>query len=110
MRNIRCLFGLMVCMLLARGSIAGTLVQFHINGGGSTPIGDIDVELYDKDKPITVKNFLQYVQSGLYVNSFLHRCPPDSVTGLTDFVLQGGEIYVEDYGTTNEGLAYISNF
>ena len=63
---------------------AGTYVQFR------TVWGDIDVELYDEDKPITVRNFLRYVQSGLYTNMFFHRCPTNQFTGLTDFVVQGG--------------------
>jgi cyclophilin family peptidyl-prolyl cis-trans isomerase len=60
--------------LLAR---AGTLVQFR------TVFGDIEVELYNQDKPVTVQNFLQYVQSGRYANEFSHRLVPG-------FVLQGG--------------------
>jgi cyclophilin family peptidyl-prolyl cis-trans isomerase len=56
---------------------AGTLVQFR------TTFGDIEVELYDQDKPVTVQNFIQYVQSGRYINEFSHRLMPD-------FVLQGG--------------------
>jgi len=56
---------------------AGTLVQFR------TTFGDIEVELYDQDKPVTVQNFLRYVQSGRYTNEFSHRLMPY-------FVLQGG--------------------
>jgi cyclophilin family peptidyl-prolyl cis-trans isomerase len=56
---------------------AGTLVQFR------TTFGDIEVELYDQDKPVTVQNFLRYVQNGLYTNEFSHRLIPY-------FVLQGG--------------------
>ncbi|HUZ07467.1 MAG TPA: peptidylprolyl isomerase [Candidatus Paceibacterota bacterium] len=56
---------------------AGTLVQFR------TPFGDIEVELYDQDKPATVQNFLNYVKSGRYENEIAHRLVPG-------FVLQGG--------------------
>ena len=56
---------------------AGTLVQFR------TTFGDIEVELYDQDKPATVQNFLNYVKSGRYENEFAHRLVPN-------FVLQGG--------------------
>jgi cyclophilin family peptidyl-prolyl cis-trans isomerase len=56
---------------------AGTLVQFR------TTFGDIEVELYDQDKPVTAQNFLRYVQSGRYTNEFSHRLIPY-------FVLQGG--------------------
>jgi cyclophilin family peptidyl-prolyl cis-trans isomerase len=56
---------------------AGTLAQFR------TVFGDIEVELYDQDKPVTVQNFIRYVQSGRYTNEFSHRLQPG-------FVLQGG--------------------
>ncbi|HEX3721015.1 MAG TPA: peptidylprolyl isomerase [Verrucomicrobiae bacterium] len=70
-----CILALLIFLLpLAR---AGTLVQFR------TPFGDMEVELYDQDKPVTVQNFLRYVQNGLYVNEFSHRLVPG-------FVLQGG--------------------
>ncbi len=60
---------------------AGTLAQFR------TPIGTLDVELYDQDKPITVRNFIRYVQAGAYTNMFLHRWVPG-------FVIQGGGFFV----------------
>lgn len=68
--------------------------------------GDIDVELYDEDKPITVRNFLRYVQSGRYTNMFFHRCPPNGLTGLTDFVVQGGGYVV----VTNPAIARVASF
>jgi cyclophilin family peptidyl-prolyl cis-trans isomerase len=56
---------------------AGTLAQIQ------TGLGEIDVELFDQDKPITVNNFIQLAQAGAFVNSFFHRCEPG-------FVVQGG--------------------
>jgi cyclophilin family peptidyl-prolyl cis-trans isomerase len=56
---------------------AGTLVQFR------TTFGDIEVELYDQDKPVTVSNFLAYVRSGRFQNQIAHRLVPG-------FVIQGG--------------------
>jgi cyclophilin family peptidyl-prolyl cis-trans isomerase len=56
---------------------AGTLAQFR------TVFGDIEVELYDQDKPVTVQNFIRYVQGGRYTNGISHRLVPG-------FVLQGG--------------------
>jgi cyclophilin family peptidyl-prolyl cis-trans isomerase len=56
---------------------AGTLVQFR------TAYGDMELELYDQDKPVTVQNFLRYIQSGRYENEFAHRLVPG-------FVIQGG--------------------
>ncbi|MEI9963114.1 MAG: peptidylprolyl isomerase [Limisphaerales bacterium] len=56
---------------------AGTLVQFR------TTFGDIEVELYDQDKPATVQNFIRYIQSGRYADEISHRLVPG-------FVIQGG--------------------
>jgi len=62
---------------------AGTLAQFR------TTVGDLDVELFDQDKPVTVQNFLSYVRGGLYQNMFFHRCLPG-------FIVQGGGEAVAD--------------
>ena len=85
--------------LLAAGGFAraGTLAQFR------TVFGDIDVELFDQDKPATVRNFIRYVQSGRYRDLILHRCDPA-------FVLQGGGIIVTERGTTNSDFAYVPTF
>jgi cyclophilin family peptidyl-prolyl cis-trans isomerase len=48
-----------------------------------TTLGPIDIALYDTAAPLTVTNFLSYVNSGVYNNSFIHR----SVAG---FIFQGG--------------------
>jgi cyclophilin family peptidyl-prolyl cis-trans isomerase len=76
-------------------SHGGTYAQFR------TAWGDIDVELYDEDKPVTVRNFLRYVQSGRFNNMFFHRCPTNQFTGVTDFVVQGGGFFVTTNGTVD---------
>jgi cyclophilin family peptidyl-prolyl cis-trans isomerase len=68
------LFGLCLSLFSAQ---AGTLAQFR------TPFGDLDVELYDKEKPVTVENFKSLVRLGAYQNTFFHRLVPG-------FVAQGG--------------------
>jgi cyclophilin family peptidyl-prolyl cis-trans isomerase len=73
-------------------SHAGTYAQFR------TFWGDIEVELYDDDKPITVRNFLRYVQSGRFDRMFFHRCPTNQFTGITDFVVQGGGFFAGTNG------------
>jgi cyclophilin family peptidyl-prolyl cis-trans isomerase len=90
------LIALLYCAI-ARG---GTYVQFR------TPWGDIDVELYDEDKPITVRNFLRYVQSGRYTNMFFHRCPINQF-GFTDFVVQGGGYTIN---ATNGSINQVPKF
>src|SRR5260221_9949263 len=67
---------------------AGTLAQFR------TTFGDIEVELYDQDKPVTVQNFMRYVQNGRYHDGFAHRIVPG-------FVIQGGGYTVTNRGMTN---------
>jgi len=72
------IFWISVALMFAFSAArAGTLVQFR------TTFGDIEVELYDQDKPVTVQNFIHYIQSGRYQNEISHRLIPG-------FVLQGG--------------------
>ena len=49
----------------------------------STSMGEITLELDAEDAPITVGNFLSYVDSGHYDNTIFHRVIPG-------FVIQGG--------------------
>jgi cyclophilin family peptidyl-prolyl cis-trans isomerase len=48
-----------------------------------TIVGDITIELFPSQAPITVSNFLQYVNSGFYNDLIIHRTVPN-------FVIQGG--------------------
>jgi cyclophilin family peptidyl-prolyl cis-trans isomerase len=48
-----------------------------------TSKGDITIELYEKEAPRTVKNFLSYVSEGFYNNLIFHRV-------IKDFMVQGG--------------------
>ncbi|TWI63158.1 peptidyl-prolyl cis-trans isomerase A (cyclophilin A)/peptidyl-prolyl cis-trans isomerase B (cyclophilin B) [Desulfobotulus alkaliphilus] len=49
----------------------------------STGMGEIDVELYPDEAPVTVENFLAYVDSGFYDMTIFHRV-------VKGFVIQGG--------------------
>ncbi|MFL0808888.1 MAG: peptidylprolyl isomerase [Agarilytica sp.] len=48
-----------------------------------TSIGDILIELYPKEAPITVENFLKYIDDGFYNGVIFHRVVPG-------FVVQAG--------------------
>ena len=48
-----------------------------------TNMGDLHIELYPKEAPITVKNFLEYVGNGFYNGTVFHRTIPN-------FMIQGG--------------------
>ena len=49
----------------------------------STSMGDIKIELYEKEAPETVKNFLSYVNDKFYDGTIFHRVIPN-------FMIQGG--------------------
>jgi cyclophilin family peptidyl-prolyl cis-trans isomerase len=48
-----------------------------------TDLGGIDIELFDTVAPLTVANFMNYVNDGDYNGTFIHRSVPE-------FVVQGG--------------------
>ncbi len=54
----------------------------------ATPLGNIDLQLFDSQKPITVRNFLNYVRSGRYNGTFVHRVTDPATAGIG--VVQGG--------------------
>ncbi len=61
-------------------------MQINLNGqvdGIFGPVDNYQVQLFDTQAPITVTNFLNYVNSGKYANSIIHR-------DVQDFVMQGG--------------------
>jgi peptidyl-prolyl cis-trans isomerase A (cyclophilin A) len=49
----------------------------------STSMGDIKIELYEDKAPVTVKNFLGYVNDKFYDGTIFHRVIPN-------FMIQGG--------------------
>jgi len=49
----------------------------------TTTKGEIILELYPEQAPITVENFLNYVKEGAYENTVFHRV-------IKDFMIQGG--------------------
>ena len=49
----------------------------------STSMGDMTIELFEKEAPVSAENFLQYVDDGFFDGTVFHRVIPG-------FVLQGG--------------------
>jgi len=80
---------ILMLALAAGGASGGTLAQFR------TVFGDIEVELFDQDKPATVQNFRRYVETGRYQNTFFHRLIPG-------FVAQGGGFLTANPLATND--------
>jgi peptidyl-prolyl cis-trans isomerase A (cyclophilin A) len=48
-----------------------------------TSLGKVKIELFEKEAPISVKNFLEYANSGYYAGTVFHRVIPG-------FMAQGG--------------------
>lgn len=55
----------------------------------STSMGEIHIEMDSKNSPITVKNFLSYVDAKHYDNTIFHRV-------LSTFMIQGGGFELKD--------------
>ncbi len=82
------LFSLILCLILSGTVSAKEVAKTNTKGKNSmvtlkTNFGDIKLELFDKEAPVTVKNFLDYVKSGFYKDTIFHRVIPN-------FMIQGG--------------------
>jgi peptidyl-prolyl cis-trans isomerase SDCCAG10 len=49
-----------------------------------TTAGDIDIELWAKETPLTCRNFIQLCMEGYYNDTIFHRV-------VKDFIIQGGD-------------------
>ncbi len=74
---------IIVLMLLTIGGIYKMENKKIVNIKITTSEGDIVLELYPEQAPITVENFLGYVSRGDYENTVFHRV-------IKDFMIQGG--------------------
>ncbi len=71
-------------LLLSLGALASPTVEMQ------TSMGTIVIELNSEKAPITVKNFLQYVNDGFYNGTIFHRT-------MEGFMIQGGG-FTKDMG------------
>lgn len=62
-----------------------------------TSMGDIEIELFEKDAPLHVANFKKLVKSGFYEKTAFHRVIPG-------FMIQGGDPNSKDADKSNDGL------
>lgn len=46
--------------------------------------GDIEIQLFPKEAPMTVENFVRLAQKGYYEDTTFHRV-------ISDFMIQGGD-------------------
>lgn len=82
MKRQRLLLILLILCSIAGPALAKELVVIETSKGGIT------VELDDAKAPISVKNFLSYVESGYYKETIFHRV-------IKDFMIQGGGLTAE---------------
>ena len=84
-RLLRPLLSLVAPVVLLAASLpatAGSLVRFATN------VGEFDVELYDAAMPITVANFLTYVNADRYDSTIIHRSTTYNPADIQ--IVQGG--------------------
>jgi len=93
-------FAGLLCLLVSIAHLptasaqSNSTVRFRVSYG-TFHVGNIDVELFDNNKPVTVSNFLTYAQSGAYSNAIIDYCVLNSV-------VQGG------FGTVSDPLSVAS--
>jgi cyclophilin family peptidyl-prolyl cis-trans isomerase len=86
--------------LFSTAAVLGLLISFFSTGEAANPnpkvlmktsMGDITIELYPDKAPITVKNFLSYVDSQKYDGTIFHRV-------IKGFMIQGGGFTLDFHG------------
>lgn len=77
------LAGLSILGLLTAASLTGKAETTAPKVLMKTSKGDITIELYPEKAPITVQNFLSYVDDGFYNSTIFHRV-------IKEFMIQGG--------------------
>lgn len=109
--KLRCYFCLLVTRsvlflvlgFIGSNALAATSTVVRLQ----TSLGSIDIELFDTAAPLTVANFLSYVNSGAYDNSFVHRSVPG-------FIIQGGgytwNSALNQYVTIAENAPVVNEF
>jgi peptidyl-prolyl cis-trans isomerase A (cyclophilin A) len=89
--QFRVLLSLKFVALLVAISVSSVQAQTQVKV--TTNLGEFSLELFDTAAPGTVSNFLDYVTSGRFKDSVVHRSVPN-------FVIQGGQYFIPA-GTTN---------
>ena len=64
-----------------------------------TNFGNIVIELYPDDAPVTVDNFLRYVNDGFYNGTVFHRA-------INNFMIQAGAYYTKGFSVINKPPTY----
>ncbi|MCF7958584.1 MAG: peptidylprolyl isomerase [Phycisphaerae bacterium] len=81
--NIKSFFGSISLLCLLWMSTSAPLLADRTVVEMQTSAGDITIELYDNDTPVTVANFLDYIAEDFYDGLIFHRV-------IDNFMVQGG--------------------
>ena len=73
-------------LFFACGQAAATVVEVQ------TVVGNFKINLFDEQTPETVNNFLEYVRSGAYANTVVHRSDPSFVIQMGGFAYSPGQL------------------
>ena len=79
----RMLFVVLLLLSMAGAAVAAEAAAKNPVVLMETSLGNIKIELFEKEAPISVKNFLEYVNSGYYNGTIFHRV-------IGNFMIQGG--------------------
>ena len=84
---LRRVFVALVMVMVSAGSVLAAgkhnpVVQME------TSLGNMKLELFEKEAPVSVKNFLEYAKAGFYNDTIFHRVIPG-------FMVQGGGFSTE---------------
>ena len=71
------------CLLMMPGAVSHAAAQDNPVVVMQTSMGDITIELFQDQAPISVENFLQYANDGYYAGTVFHRV-------IQTFMIQGG--------------------
>ena len=91
LNQFRVLLSLKFVALLVAISVSSVQAQTQVKV--TTNLGEFSLELFDTAAPGTVSDFLDYVTSGCFKDSVVHRSVPN-------FVIQGGQYFIPA-STTN---------
>ncbi len=79
----------LTCLMLLTAVLAYPFQLAAVTVLVETSLGNFEIELFEREAPETVDNFLKYIEDGSFADSFIHR----SVSG---FVIQGGQFSYTD--------------
>ena len=71
-----------------------------------TPVRDLEMEVFETEKPVTARIFLRLVEAGAYQGGFFHRLEPGFIVQGGGYLMSGGTIFnVPNFGMISNEFA-----